>query len=142
MFVASREVNFYYFLASDALFISLLHKYLIMKAGKLFLIPSSLSEESLYQPDQQTLDHACRQQQVNDGCFPTLSAVPTHALTVTIPTFRRALALSVVVPGPRKAAAVRATMHDPIAIACPATILRTHPRARLFVDHASASQLD
>jgi len=88
------------------------------------------------------LDLACRQQQVNDGCFPTLSAVPTHALTVTIPTFRRALALSVVVPGPRKAAAVRATMRDPITTACPATILRTHPRARLFVDHASASQLD
>ncbi len=56
MFVASRAVNFYYILASDALFISLLQKYLIMKAGKLFLIPSSLSEESLYQPDQQTLD--------------------------------------------------------------------------------------
>lgn len=87
------------------------------------------------------LDHACRQQQVNDGCFATLDAVPTHALTVTIPTFRRARSLSVVVPGPRKAEAVRATLRDPITTACPATILRTHTQARLFVDRASASLL-
>jgi len=87
------------------------------------------------------LDLACRQQQVNDGCFPTLADVPTHALTVTIPVFRRAHALSVVVPGPRKAAAVRATLHDEIGTACPATILRTHPNATLFLDRASASTL-
>jgi len=87
------------------------------------------------------LDLACRQQQVNDGCFPTLAAVPTHALTVTIPVFRRARVLSVVVPGPRKAAAVRATLHDPVSTACPATILRTHPAATLFLDQASAAKL-
>ncbi|MSU25236.1 MAG: glucosamine-6-phosphate deaminase [Opitutus sp.] len=85
------------------------------------------------------LDHTCRQQQVNDGCFPALTAVPTHALSLTIPVFRRARALSVVVPGPRKAAAVRATLGDPIATACPATILRTHAQATLFLDRASAA---
>ena len=31
------------------------------------------------------LDATCRQQQVNDGCFPTLDAVPRRALTLTIP---------------------------------------------------------
>jgi len=87
------------------------------------------------------LDLACRQQQVNDGCFPSLAAVPTHAISLTIPVFRRANALSVVVPGPRKAAAVRATLRDPIATACPATILRTHPNATLFLDRDSASEL-
>ncbi|MEO6003494.1 MAG: glucosamine-6-phosphate deaminase [Opitutus sp.] len=87
------------------------------------------------------LDEACRQQQVNDGCFESLARVPTHALTVTIPVFRRARQLSVVVPGPRKAAAVRATLRDPVSTRCPATILRTHPNAVLFLDQASAAQL-
>jgi glucosamine-6-phosphate deaminase len=87
------------------------------------------------------LDLACRQQQVNDGCFAALGAVPTHALSLTISVFRRAKHLSVVVPGPRKAAAVRATLQDEISTACPATILRTHPAATLFLDHASAALL-
>ena len=51
------------------------------------------------------LDHACRQQQVNDGCFPTFDAVPKHAFTLTCSVFRRATRLSIHVPGPRKAAA-------------------------------------
>jgi glucosamine-6-phosphate deaminase len=87
------------------------------------------------------LDPACRQQQVNDGCFPTLAAVPMHAISLTIPVFRCAKNLSVVVPGPRKAAAVRATLRDPITTACPATILRQHPAATLFLDRDSAAQL-
>jgi glucosamine-6-phosphate deaminase len=88
------------------------------------------------------LDGACRQQQVNDGCFPALAAVPTHALSLTIAVFRRAKTLSVVVPGPRKAAAVRATLRDAISTAFPATILRTHAQATLFLDRASAAQLE
>ena len=87
------------------------------------------------------LDEVCRQQQVNDGCFPALSAVPKHALTLTIPTLFGARRLSCVVPGERKAAAVRDTLHAPLSTACPATILRTHPRANLYIDTASASLL-
>jgi glucosamine-6-phosphate deaminase len=87
------------------------------------------------------LDEACRRQQVNDGCFPTLVDVPTHALTLTLPVFRDARRLSVHVPGPRKAAAVRATLRDPRATACPATLLRDHPDAILYVDEAAAAGL-
>jgi glucosamine-6-phosphate deaminase len=87
------------------------------------------------------LDGACRQQQVNDGCFPALADVPRHALTLTIPVFRRARRLSVHVPGPRKAAAVRAALRDPIGTDCPASILRVHPRATLYVDTAAAGLL-
>jgi len=87
------------------------------------------------------LDEACRRQQVNDGCFPTYEAVPRHALTLTLPVFRAARRLSVQVPGPRKAAAVRATVHDPMSTACPATLLRAHPQAILFLDQASAGLL-
>ena len=86
------------------------------------------------------LDRACRQQQVNDGCFPSLDAVPRHALSLTIPVFRQARQLSVHVPGPRKAEAVRATLRDAIGSACPASILRLHPNATLYIDQAAAER--
>lgn len=87
------------------------------------------------------LDLACRQQQINDGCFPTLGEVPRHAITLTMPVFRRATHLSVVVPGERKADALRAACLGEISTACPASILRTHPNATLFIDEASAKGL-
>lgn len=87
------------------------------------------------------LDLTCRQQQVNDGCFPTLADVPRHAFTLTVPVFRQAKRLSLHVPGPRKAEAVRATVQGPITTACPASILRLHADATLYVDTAAASLL-
>lgn len=86
------------------------------------------------------MDDVCRQQQVNDGCFPSLADVPQQAITITVPVFARAGSLCCIVPGPRKAAAVRATLLGPIGPACPGTILRTHPRARLFLDRDAAAQ--
>lgn len=88
------------------------------------------------------LDQTCRQQQVNDGCFSSLADVPLCAITLTIPTLLAAGALFCAVPGPRKAQAVRDTLRAPISAACPATILRTHPRARLYLDEDSAALLD
>ncbi len=87
------------------------------------------------------LDEACRQQQIHDGCFVSLETVPTHALTLTIPALMDSREISCVVPGPRKAAAVRDTLLGPIATSCPASILRTHPRALLHIDDAAASLL-
>ena len=87
------------------------------------------------------LDDACRRQQVNDGCFSTLDAVPTHALTLTIPALLSAREIYCVVPGARKAQAVRAALLGPIATSCPASVLRTHPRAVLYLDDAAASLL-
>jgi 6-phosphogluconolactonase/glucosamine-6-phosphate isomerase/deaminase len=54
------------------------------------------------------LDDACRQQQVNDGCFPSFAAVPTHALTLTIPTLMCGAHLFCAVPGPDQAGGRRA----------------------------------
>ena len=67
------------------------------------------------------LDAACREQQVNDGCFGSIRDVPTHAYTMTIPALLSAPRLLVVVPGPRKAKAVRDALKGPIAEACPAS---------------------
>jgi glucosamine-6-phosphate deaminase len=87
------------------------------------------------------LDHECRAQQVNDGCFARLEDVPTHAFTLTVPALLAAPCLTVVVPGPRKADAVRATLRDPIREACPATALRGHAGAMLFLDRDSAKHV-
>lgn len=80
------------------------------------------------------LDAACRRQQVNDGCFPTIDQVPTHAITLTIPTLLAGHRLVCVVPGPTKRDAVRRTLSEPVSTACPASILRTHPACTLYLD--------
>jgi glucosamine-6-phosphate deaminase len=84
------------------------------------------------------LDEACRRQQVDDGCFPSLGQVPTHAITLTIPRLLRADRLFCVVPGPAKRGAVRRALKDPPGPACPATALRLHPDCTLYLDRDSA----
>lgn len=49
--------------------------------------------------------------------------------------------ISCVVPDARKANAVRNTLYEEISTKCPATILRTHPNTKLFLDEASAAKL-
>lgn len=85
-----------------------------------------------------TLDEVCRMQQVHDGAFPRLEDVPRTALTLTMPTLMSARRVSCVVPGPTKAAAVLATLRDPISTACPATVMRRHPNAVLYLDTDAA----
>lgn len=87
------------------------------------------------------LDETCRLQQVHDGCFTTLSEVPTHALTLTIPTLVRPETVFCMVPARTKAAAVRGTVEGAISESCPASILRTHKNASLWLDRDSASLL-
>lgn len=87
------------------------------------------------------LDEACRRQQVGEGHFPNLAAVPPQALSMTVPAILSARTISCVVPDARKAEAVRCTLEGPIDPACPASVLRTHPRCRLYLDSASAGQL-
>lgn len=88
-----------------------------------------------------TLDLPCRQQQVNDGCFPGLDAVPLQALTLTIPVLMKAKVINCVVPGAAKAQAVLNTLTKPIRSEFPSTILRKHPGAVLFLDPDSSRDL-
>ncbi len=89
-----------------------------------------------------TLDKTCRQQQVNEGHFPSLEDVPPQALTMTIPAILSAKAISCVTPEERKAPAVRCALEGPISPHCPASILRRHPNCRLYLDRGSASLLN
>ncbi len=87
------------------------------------------------------LDEACRQQQTGEGHFPTLQDVPLRALTLTCPALLRAAAWVSCVPELRKAKAVRDALEGPISTHCPASIVRTHPNANVFLDSESASLL-
>lgn len=87
------------------------------------------------------LDTMCRQQQAAEGWFQTFQDVPEQAMTLTIPALFRAPKLIVSVPGPRKANIIRRTLEDPITTNCPATLLRTHPDATVYLDKESAAQV-
>jgi glucosamine-6-phosphate deaminase len=85
------------------------------------------------------LDAASRLQQVHDGCFSALDDVPREALTLTVPALMAATHVVCTVPGPTKRAAVAAALWGPVAPTCPASALRNHPSAVLFLDRASWS---
>ncbi len=90
---------------------------------------------------QVELDNACRQQQVNDGCFATFTDVPEKALTLTIPVLFKAKYAFCIVPGEKKADAIYHTVEEDIKEEFPSTILRNHPNAILFIDKASSGRL-
>ena len=85
------------------------------------------------------LDAACRAQQVGEGWFPDLAAVPTRALSMTIPQILASRTIVCTVPDARKATAVYATLKGPITPDVPASALRRHPKVTMFLDDASAA---
>jgi glucosamine-6-phosphate deaminase len=64
------------------------------------------------------------------------------AMTLTIPTLLRVPKLIVSVPGSRKAKIMKRTLNEAISTACPATILRTHPDATVYLDKESAAEME
>jgi glucosamine-6-phosphate deaminase len=87
------------------------------------------------------LDEACRRQQLGEGWFTGLDDVPAQAISMSVRQILKARELLVVVPETRKARAVRDCMQLPVSPMRPSSILRTHPRATLFLDTQSASLL-
>ena len=87
------------------------------------------------------LDERCRRQQVGEGHFASLSDVPPEAVTLTCPALMSAAHLICSVPDRRKAEAVKNALEGPITPSCPASLVRTHPDARLYLDPESAALL-
>ena len=87
------------------------------------------------------LDEICRNQQVNDGCFAKIDDVPKTAITLTVPTLFAGDHLFCIVPAKTKANAVYATVNSEIGEHCPATVLRRHKSAILYLDNDSSSLL-
>ncbi|MBO4979490.1 MAG: 6-phosphogluconolactonase [Clostridia bacterium] len=87
------------------------------------------------------LDDTCRMQQVHDGCFPTFDDVPKYALTLTVPALMSAGHLICTVPASTKAHAVKAMLEGEYGEVCPATALRKHGDAKMFLDKDSAAEV-
>lgn len=87
------------------------------------------------------LDEPCRRQQVGEGWFADISAVPTRAITMSIRQILKSRAIISVVPDARKAQAVKACLEGPVSPMAPASILSTHPDATIYLDGQSAALL-
>src|SRR5580704_9138075 len=87
------------------------------------------------------LDEACRQQQVGEAWFADISQVPKRAISMSARQILKAREILAVVPGPRKAEAVKLCLEGTISPMAPASILRRHPSATVYLDQASASLL-
>src|SRR5579862_5580411 len=88
-----------------------------------------------------TLDEACRRQQVGEGWFADISQVPRQAISMSVKQILKAKKLIVVVPDTRKARAVKACFEGEISPLAPASILRTHPDATVYLDENSSALL-
>lgn len=89
-----------------------------------------------------TLDEACRRQQVGEAWFADLSDVPQQAISMSVKQILKTKELIAVVPGPQKAEAIKACFNGDISPAAPASILRTHANATVYLDEDSAAHLD
>lgn len=87
------------------------------------------------------LDDACRQQQVNEGWFSKLTDVPKKAISMSVREILRAKEIIVVVPDTRKAHAVKCCLEGEVSPMVPASILRNHPNATIYLDTDSAALL-
>jgi glucosamine-6-phosphate deaminase len=88
-----------------------------------------------------TLDQACRRQQVGEAWFRDISDVPERAISMSVRQILKAKEILAVVPDHRKASAVKACFEGEISPLVPASILRTHPNATVYLDNDSASLL-
>jgi glucosamine-6-phosphate deaminase len=87
------------------------------------------------------LDEACRRQQVGEGWFANVSAVPSRAISMSVRQILKSRAIICVVPDARKAQAVKDCFEGPISPMAPASILRTHASATIYLDRQSAALL-
>ncbi len=86
-------------------------------------------------------DEACRKQQVYEGWYPSMEFVPKNAVTLTVTAIMDCKVLCCTVPDERKSNAVYNTLSGEIDTSCPASILRKHDSAVLFLDSFAANKL-
>ena len=87
------------------------------------------------------LDEACRQQQVGEAWFASISQVPQQAISMSVRQILKAKEILAVVPDKRKAQAVKACFEGEVSPLAPASILRTHANTTVYLDENSASLL-
>ena len=87
------------------------------------------------------LDQACRQQQVGEGWFASIDVVPKQAISMSVKQVLKSKEILAIVPGPKKAQAIKACFDGPISPMAPSSILRTHANATIYLDLESAALL-
>jgi glucosamine-6-phosphate deaminase len=87
------------------------------------------------------LDEPCRRQQLGEGWFASLDAVPRRAISMSIKQMIKSQAIVCTVPERRKAQAVHDCFTGEVTPLHPASILRQHERAYVFLDADAASLL-
>ncbi|HOV39344.1 MAG TPA: glucosamine-6-phosphate deaminase [Spirochaetales bacterium] len=89
------------------------------------------------------LDERCRTQQVGEGWYRSLDEVPRQAFSMSIKQIMKTACILAIVPEKRKAEAVFNCLSEKASVSPlhPASILKTHPNAHIFLDKDSASLL-
>ena len=87
------------------------------------------------------LDRACRQQQFGEGWFDSLEDVPATAISMSIRQIMKSETIICTVPDERKAEAVKQCFEGEVSPMHPASILREHAAAYVYLDEAAASLL-
>ena len=87
------------------------------------------------------LDEACRRQQIGEGWFVSIDAVPRQAISMSVKQIMKAARILCTVLENRKAKAVKSCLEGEIGPMFPASILRTHAACDIFLDRAAAGLL-
>jgi len=87
------------------------------------------------------LDDRCKMQQVNEGWFPSLEAVPATAISMSVHQIMQCNVIISAVPHAVKADAVALTLHNELTNLIPATMLKQHADWHLFLDKNSAAKV-
>lgn len=103
--------------------------------------PADFDTEEAYMVVE--LEERCKKQQMGEGWFATIDDVPDRAITMTVNQIMKSRVILSVVPGKRKAEAIKMTIEAAeITNQVPATRLREHPDWILYLDEDSASMVD
>jgi glucosamine-6-phosphate deaminase len=87
------------------------------------------------------LDEACRRQQLGEGWFKTLGAVPAQAISMSINQIIASKTVIITAPDRRKAVAVQRSLEGPVTNLVPSSILQRHGDTHVFLDRESAALL-
>ncbi len=83
-----------------------------------------------------------QRQQVREGWYETIDDVPKQAITMTVYQIMQSKVIVSCVPYKVKADAVKMTLENDLTCEIPATMLKKHENATLFLDEESASLVD
>jgi glucosamine-6-phosphate deaminase len=88
------------------------------------------------------LDEPCRRQQLGEGWFPSLEAVPKQAISMSIRQIMKSASIICSVPDERKAQAVKNCLEQGVSNLFPASILQQHTNCRVFLDAFAGKYLE